>query len=59
VLVGFFEYRLAVGMGKKVGVEGREMDVGIELTVEAVVLVLVRPSDKRDCGRRMPVCMTL
>lgn len=45
-------------MGRKVGVEGREEGVGIELVVLVVafVLVLLRPSvdtDSLDCGRRM------
>jgi hypothetical protein len=53
------EYKLAEGTGKNVGVEGRDIDVGMELTVDAVVLVLVLPSDKRDCGRRIPVSITL
>lgn len=52
-------YKLAVGRGKHVGVEGRDMDVGMELTVDAVVLVLVLPSDKRDCGLRIAVGITL
>jgi hypothetical protein len=44
-------YRLVEATGRKVGVEGREMEVGIELTVD----VLVLPSDeRRDCGRRIP-----
>lgn len=36
---------------------GREMGVGIELAVLVVafVLTLLRPSDVRDCGRRIPV----
>lgn len=49
------EYILAEGGGRKVGVEGREADVGIELTV----LVLALPSDKRDCGLRIPVSIVL
>ena len=57
-------YKLADGMGRNVGVDGREEGVGIELAVLVVafVLVLLRPSvdtDSRDCGRRMPVGMTL
>ena len=54
-------YRLDEGRGKRVGVEGRDMDVGIELAVDAVVLVLALPSDIRDCGLRIPVpvCSTL
>ena len=43
-------YRCAEAIGRKVGVEGREAEVGIELTVE----VLVLPSDeRRDWGRRI------
>lgn len=45
-------YSPALGSGMNVGVAGREMGVGIELTV-AVVLMLLRPSvevDSRDCG---------
>ena len=51
------EYRLAVGTGRNVGVVGLETGVGIELNVldVALVLTLLRPSDVRDCGRRMPV----
>lgn len=42
--------RCVEAIGRKVGVEGREIEVGIELTVE----VLVLPSDeRRDCGRRV------
>jgi len=42
--------------GREVGVEGRETEVGIELTVD----VLVLPSDeRRDCGRRIPEGMAL
>ena len=36
-------YRCAEAIGRNVGVEGREIEVGIELTVE----VLVLPSDER------------
>ena len=56
-----FEYRLAVGTGRNVGVVGLEMGVGIELIVldVAFVLTLLRPSDVRDCGRRMPTGMLL
>lgn len=44
-------YRCVEAIGRKVGVEGRETEVGIELTVD----VLVLPSDeRRDCGRRIP-----
>jgi hypothetical protein len=49
-------YSPALGSGINVGVAGREMGVGIELTV-AVVLMLLRPSvevDNRDCGLRDP-----
>ena len=49
-------YSPALGSGMNVGVAGREMGVGIELTV-AVVLMLLRPSvevDSRDCGRLVP-----
>lgn len=45
-------YSPALGSGMNVGVAGREIGVGIELTV-AVVLMLLRPSvdvDSRDCG---------
>ena len=49
-------YRCAEATGRKVGVEGRETEVGIELTVD----VLVLPSDEgRDCGRRIPEGMAL
>ena len=49
-------YRCAEATGRKVGVEGRETEVGIELTVD----VLVLPSDeRRDCGRRTPEGMAL
>lgn len=49
-------YKCAEAIGRKVGVEGREAEVGIELTVD----VLVLPSDeRRDCGRRIPEDMTL
>ena len=53
------EYKLAVGTGRNVGVVGLEIGVGIELNVleVALVLTLLRPSDVRDCGRRMPVGM--
>lgn len=39
------------------GVDGREIGVGIELAVLVVafVLMLLRPSERRDCGRLMPV----
>lgn len=39
------------------GVVGRETGVGIELAVLVVafVLILLLPSDRRDCGRRIPV----
>ena len=48
--------RCAEATGRKVGVEGREAEVGIELTVD----VLVLPSDeRRDCGRRIPEGMAL
>ena len=44
-------YRFAEATGRKVGVDGREIEVGIELTVD----VLVLPSDeRRECGRRIP-----
>ncbi len=48
---------LADGSGRKVGVDGREDGVGMELAVlvVAVVLTLLRPSvdtESRDCGRR-------
>ena len=47
-------YKPGVGTGRKVGVAGREVGVGIELVVDTV-LVLSRPSpDNRDCGRRIP-----
>jgi len=49
-------YRCVEATGRKVGVEGRETEVGIELTVD----VLVLPSDeRRDCGRRIPEGMAL
>lgn len=50
-------YRPEVGTGRNVGVEGREIGVGIELAVLVVafVLMLLLPSDRRDCGRRKPV----
>lgn len=49
-------YRFAEAIGRKVGVVGREAEVGIELTVD----VLVLPSDEiRDRGRRRPEGMTL
>lgn len=49
-------YKCAEAIGRKVGVEGRETEVGIELTVD----VLVLPSDeRRDCGRRIPEGMAL
>ena len=49
-------YRCAEATGRNVGVEGRETEVGIELTVD----VLVLPSDeRRDCGRRTPEGMVL
>lgn len=53
-----------VGMGRKVGVDGREDGVGIELMVldVAFVLTLLRPSvdtDRRDVGRRIPDCIPL
>jgi len=48
--------RCAEAIGRKVGVEGREAEVGMELTVD----VLVLPSDeRRDCGRRIPEGMAL
>lgn len=44
-------YRCAEAIGRSVGVEGREAEDGIELTVE----VLVLPSDeRREWGRRIP-----
>ena len=43
-------FRCAEATGRKVGVEGRETEVGIELTVD----VLVLPSDeRRERGRRI------
>jgi hypothetical protein len=58
---GVLWYRPAVGMGRKVGVVGREMGVAIELAVLVVafVLILLLPSEVRDCGLRMPVGMLL
>ena len=48
--------RCAEAIGRKVGVEGRETEVGVELTVD----VLVLPSDeRRERGRRMPEGLTL
>jgi len=52
------------GMGKNVGVDGREVGVGMELEVlvVALVLTLLRPSvemERRDCGRRIPDAMVL
>lgn len=49
-------YKLADGIGKKVGETGREDGVGIELVV-AVVLALI--AESRDCGRRMATFMVL
>lgn len=49
-------YSPADGRGKNVGVEGREVGVGIELVV-AVVLTLA--AESRDCGRRIPVFIVL
>jgi len=51
-LLPFVElWRCVEAIGREVGVEGRETEVGIELTVD----VLVLPSDeRRDCGRRIP-----
>jgi len=47
-------YIPADGTGKKVGVAGRDVGVGMELVVDTV-LVLSRPSpESRDWGRRMP-----
>lgn len=49
-------YSPGLGSGMNVGVAGREIGVGIELTV-AVVLMLLRPSvevDSRDCGLLVP-----
>lgn len=49
-------YSPGLGSGMNVGVAGREIGVGIELTV-VVVLILLRPSvevDSRDCGLRDP-----
>ncbi len=51
-------YSPGLGSGMNVGVAGREIGVGIELTV-AVVLILLRPSvevDSRDCGLLVPEC---
>lgn len=42
-----------VGIGRNVGVAGREVGVGIEL------VVVVLPADSLDWGRRMPVCIVL
>lgn len=49
-------YRPAVGTGRKVGVVGREVGVAMELAVLVVafVLMLLLPSDVRDCGLRLP-----
>ena len=50
--------RPEVGIGRNVlGVAGREVGVGIELIVlvVAVVLILLLPSERRDCGLRMPL----
>lgn len=49
------EYMPELGIGRKVGVVGRDIGVGIELEVlvVALVLMLLLPSvevDKRDCG---------
>ena len=57
-------YKLAEGTGRNVGVDGRDEGVGMELAVLVVafVLMLLRPSvevDSLDCGRRMPVAITL
>lgn len=49
-------YRPADGTGRKVGVAGREVGVGIELVVVAVLRL---PPDNRDWGRRIPVPMVL
>lgn len=53
--LGSCEYIPEEGIGRKVGVEGRDIGVGIELEVlvVALVLMLLLPSvdvDKRDCG---------
>ena len=50
-------YRPEVGIGRNVGVHGRDTGVGIELVVLVVafVLMLLRPSESRDWGRLMPV----
>lgn len=58
---GVLWYRPAVGTGRKVGVVGRETGVAIELAVLVVafVLMLLLPSDVRDCGLRMPVGILL
>jgi len=52
------------GIGRNVGVVGRDIGVGIELEVEVVafVLILLLPSvdvDKRDCGRLLLMGRTL
>lgn len=45
-------YRLDVGSGKNVGVAGREVGVGSELPVVAVLRLA---PERRDAGRRIPV----
>ena len=51
---GVLWYRPATGIGRKVGVVGRDTGVGMELAVlvVALVLMLLLPSEVRDCGRR-------
>lgn len=49
-------YRPGEGIGKNVGVEGRDDGVGMELVVD---VVLALAADNRDCGRRIPVFIVL
>lgn len=49
-------YRPDVGSGRKVGVAGREVGVGSELPVVAVLRLA---PERREAGRRMPVLAVL
>lgn len=44
----FSEVSPVVGMGKKVGVDGRELEVGMDVAVPEL------PADSREAGRRSP-----
>lgn len=57
-------YKPEEGMGSNVGVDGREVGVGMDEVVAVValrldVVVLMLPPERRDCGRFIPVLIEL